>query len=52
VIDADGADPGPRPVAFAAVTENVYSLLGSSPVTLTGEVAPNPCSPPGYAVTV
>jgi hypothetical protein len=48
----DGAEAGPVPTAFVAVTVNVYLTPFVKPVTVNGLAAPVAVSPPGDAVTV
>jgi hypothetical protein len=43
---------GPVPVAFVAVTVNVYEVPIVKPLTVIGEAEPVPVSPPGLEVTV
>ena len=43
---------GPVPVAFVAVTVNVYAVPLVKPDTVMGEDAPVPVKPPGLEVTV
>jgi hypothetical protein len=43
---------GPVPVALVAVTVNVYAVPVVSPLTVIGEDAPVPVSPPGLDVAV
>jgi hypothetical protein len=40
------------PIAFVAVTVNVYEVDDVKPVTVNGEDAPEAVSPPGLDVTV
>ena len=48
----EGADAGPVPIEFVAVTVNVYAWPFVSPVTMIGLAAPPALWPPGEAVTV
>ncbi len=48
----DGADGGPVPSAFVAVTVNVYVVPSFSRVTPVGLVLPETWAPPGETVTV
>jgi len=43
---------GPVPVAFVAVTVNVYAVPFVKPETVIGEDDPVPVKPPGLEVTV
>jgi hypothetical protein len=43
---------GPVPVAFVAVTVNVYAVPVVKPETVIGEDVPVPVRPPGLEVTV
>jgi hypothetical protein len=43
---------GPVPLAFVAVTVNVYAVPFVKPVTVIGEDAPVAVIPPGLEVTV
>ena len=52
VTGFDGADDGPVPTEFVAVTVNVYATPLVSPETMTGLPEPLPVWPPGDAVTV
>jgi hypothetical protein len=52
VTALDGADGGPVPNAFAAVTVKEYATPFVRPVTVIGLAAPVAVSPPGDAVTV
>jgi hypothetical protein len=51
VTDEDGAEAGPGPIAFVAVTVNVYGTPFVSPVTVHEVVALVQVTPPGLAVT-
>jgi hypothetical protein len=51
VTDDDGAEAGPGPIAFVAVTVNVYAKPFVSPVTVHEVVALVQVAPPGLAVT-
>ena len=48
----DAPDAAPVPTAFVAVTVKVYAVPLVSPVTVTGDVADDPVSPPGLEVAV
>ena len=48
----DGADAGPVPDAFVAVTVNVYEVPFVRPVTIIGLVAFDAVFPPGLDITV
>jgi len=48
----DGADDGPVPAAFVAVTVKVYGVPFVSPVTVSGLDGPVAECPPGFDVTV
>jgi hypothetical protein len=48
----DGADAGPVPTAFVAVTVKVYAVPLVSPVTESGLDVPAAEKPPGVVVTV
>jgi hypothetical protein len=48
----DGADGGPVPTAFVAVTMNVYDVPFVRPVTVIGLLLPTNVAPPGETVTV
>jgi hypothetical protein len=52
VIEFDAALGPEVPVAFVAVTVNVYAVCSDSPETVIGEVALVPVSPPGLDVAV
>lgn len=43
---------GPVPIAFVAVTVNVYAVPFVRPETVIGEADPVPVKPPGLDVTV
>jgi hypothetical protein len=47
----EAADAVDVPLAFVAVTVNVYAVLGDSPDTVIG-LAPVPVNPPGLDVAV
>jgi hypothetical protein len=47
----EAADAVDVPLAFVAVTVNVYAVLGDSPETVIG-LAPVPVNPPGLDVAV
>ncbi len=51
VIEEEADDAALVPVAFAAVTVNVYAVLEESPVMVIGE-APVPVKLPGLDVAV
>ena len=46
----DAALAAPVPMAFVAVTVNVYAVPLVRPVTVSGDAAPVPVAPPGLAV--
>ena len=48
----EGADAGPVPALFSAVTVNEYAVPFVSPVTVIGLVEPFPVIPPGFDVAV
>ena len=48
----EGAEAGPVPDAFVAVTVKVYDTPGVSPVTVIGLAVPVAVTPPGAEVTV
>ena len=48
----EGADGGPVPNLFEAVTVNLYLVPSLRPVTVIGLFLPVACAPPGDAVTV
>ena len=48
----EGADAGPVPTAFAAVTVKVYGVPLVRPLTMRGEAGPLALKPPGEEVTV
>jgi hypothetical protein len=48
----EGADAGPVPCAFVAVTVNVYAVPLARPPSVMGEAAPVALTPPGEDVTV
>jgi len=52
VTEFDGAEAGPGPTAFVAVTVKVYAVPFASPVTVIGEAAPVAVMPLGLEVTV
>ena len=52
VTELLGDDAGPVPLAFVAVTVNVYGVPPERPDTTSGEPAPVAVSPPGLLVTV
>jgi hypothetical protein len=52
VTEALGEDAGDVPIAFVAVTVNVYAVPFDKPVTVSGLDAPVAVAPPGLAVTV
>jgi hypothetical protein len=52
VIELDAALGLEVPVAFVAVTVNVYAVFSDSPLTVIGELALVPVSPPGLDVAV
>jgi hypothetical protein len=52
VIELDAALGLDVPVAFVAVTVNVYAVCSDSPETVIGDVALVPVSPPGLDVAV
>jgi hypothetical protein len=55
VTDAEGAEAGPVPTAFDAVTVKVYAVPFASPLTVAVVVVPFgvvAAEPPGDAVTV
>jgi hypothetical protein len=45
-------DAGDVPIAFVAVTVNVYAVPLLKPLTVIGDEAPVPVKPPGLDVTV
>jgi hypothetical protein len=51
-IDALAEDAGPVPIAFVAVTVNVYDVAAVKPLTVIGDELPVPVTPPGLDVTV
>jgi hypothetical protein len=51
VIELDAADAGDVPLAFVAVTVNVYEVDPLKPETVIGE-EPVPVIPPGLEVAV
>jgi len=53
VTTFEGADGGPVPTKFVAVTVNVYGVLMMSPVTAADNAPPDDAViPPGLEVTV
>jgi hypothetical protein len=52
VTELDAADCGLFPLAFSALTVNVYAVAGVNPVIIMGEVEPVAVTPPGEDVTV
>ena len=52
VTEFDGADAGPVPPVFVAVTVNVYGVPFVKPGTVIGLPMPLTCIPPGLDVTV
>jgi hypothetical protein len=52
VILLDAALHAPDPTVFVAFTLNVYEVPFVKPVTVTGELAPEPVKPPGVDVAV
>jgi len=52
VIDADAEDALDVPVAFVAVTVNVYAVAAVNPLTVIDDALPVPVKPPGELVTV
>jgi len=52
VTDADAEDAEPFPIAFVAVTVNVYAVPFVNPETTIGDDDPDPVNPPGEEVTV
>jgi hypothetical protein len=52
VTDALALDAGLVPIAFVAVTVNVYAVEDDKPLTVIGEPLPVPVKPPGLDVTV
>jgi hypothetical protein len=52
VIEFDAALAPDVPVALVAVTVNVYAVCSDSPLTVIGELALVPVSPPGLDVAV
>jgi hypothetical protein len=52
VTEALAADAGLVPIAFVAVTVNVYAVPFDKPVTVNGLEAPVAVKPPGLDVTV
>jgi hypothetical protein len=48
----DAADAAPVPIAFVAVTVNVYEVDDCKPATVNGDEAPDAVNPPGLDVTV
>jgi hypothetical protein len=52
VIELDAALGLEVPVAFVAVTVNVYAVCSDSPETVIGDVALVPVNPPGLDVAV
>jgi hypothetical protein len=52
VTGFEGAEAGPVPTPFVAVTVNVYSVPFVNPGTLIGLPDPLACTPPGDEVTV
>jgi hypothetical protein len=52
VTELLGDDATDVPIAFVAVTVNVYDVPLVKPVTVIGDELPVPVAPPGLAVTV
>jgi hypothetical protein len=52
VTALEGADAGPVPALFDAVTVNVYAVPFDRPLTTIGLDGPLAVAPPGLAVTV
>jgi hypothetical protein len=52
VTELDAADAGDVPIAFVAVTVNVYAVPLLKPETVIGDEAPVPVIPLGLDVTV
>jgi hypothetical protein len=52
VIELDAALGLEVPLALVAVTVNVYAVCSDSPLTVIGDVALVPVSPPGLDVAV
>jgi hypothetical protein len=52
VIEFEAEDADEFPLAFVAITVNVYAVFDASPVTVRGEAAPVAVNPPGEDVTV
>jgi hypothetical protein len=48
----DAADKGLFPLAFSALTVNVYAVVPDNPVTVMGDVAPVASMLPGEDVTL
>lgn len=48
----DVPDAAPVPTALVAVTLNVYAVPLLSPLTVSGDIEPEPVRPPGLAVAV
>jgi len=52
VIDVDAVEADDVPLAFVAVTVNVYAVPAVNPLTVIDDAVPVPVKPPGELVTV